>query len=681
MENNKWQPHENFILNEVLNIEAKYVWVNKLPQVGLTTSLGRVCLKKMLRLAHFAPTNRIIYDTLGKKIMEGMPYGRIGSNKVMCPKSYKNIFFGFHRSGGCIRCSYFFDSTEQGCGYRQIIDNNYPAYGLTYEKFRVLTYIDPIAETFFESRSATLDELESEVVGKLEHSMNYLRWAIKKKLFEETDVILLDEFARLIAFEPPGFFVDYLSKVVEEINTRLESVIKNEIKSGESEDAAFHQDILHILHEFNDGIQKVIVDEKKGYGIYQNENVLDLTLAGDVGLTSMEALAKLKQAAMKIWGLKEGDKDLLKIMQKLMISMTYPEIWVTNKKEKDTDDMKPYAFPNITHPFFDVLKPYLENYKGKVIATGMMLPAFETLPWHKVTMPDFNNTESMHLIVCDTKKLWFRKKEFCTEYECAKFENWSKHQEKIKDLILNIKNKFKNLNVIVFAFNKDVYRELESWRKEIINKEPLAEGILIEKAYCFTYFRSELGSGVNLSEYPIKFYLGAADTPQDAYSESELLYELPQEQMRHMEIADTFINALGRGKDPEGKLPSISFIIGARKEDVLKLIPEDKQEYYKIVSAYTEGTIYDACNIFADYWFIQKIWGKDFSLDDLPKIVDIFKTATEKPFTTIRQIQSRWSNKPDKPNANEVRRLCRYLPKNNFEFDGRAIRNKGLFEK
>ncbi len=61
--------------------------------------------------------------------------------------------------------------------------------------------------------------------------------------------------------------------------------------------------------------------------------------------------------------------------------------------------------------------------------------------------------------------------------------------------------------------------------------------------------------------------------------------------------------------------------------------------------------------------------------------VDIFKAAAERPFTTIRQIQSRWCNKPDKPTAEDIRRLCRYLPKNNFEFDGRAIRNKGSKSK
>ncbi len=65
----------------------------------------------------------------------------------------------------------------------------------------------------------------------------------------------------------------------------------------------------------------------------------------------------------------------------------------------------------------------------------------------------------------------------------------------------------------------------------------------------------------------------------------------------------------------------------------------------------------------------------------MPKIVDLFKVATEKPFTTIRQIQGRWSNKLDKPNADEIRRLCRYLPGNNFEFDGRAIKNKGFFKE
>jgi hypothetical protein len=682
MENNKWQPHEDFI-EYLLNLPEKFIWVDKLPQVGLTTSLGKVCLRKGLTFAHFAPTNRIIDDTLGKRIMEGKPFGRIGSNEYMCTKSYKNEFFGFHHSGGCTRCLYFYDSTEQGCGYRSVIDNPYPAYGLTYSKFRILTYVDPFAEAFFEGRLSPekLAKLDEEEIYKLDHSMAYFRWSIKKILFEKSDIILLDEFARLIAFQPPGFFVSDLSNAVREINVRLTYKIKNKVRQGKTEEAEYYKEVSDMLNEFSEGIREVSIDKSKGYGVYKNEHILDLILAGEIGSTSLKALNELRKAAMKTLGLKEGDKDIIKIMQNVMISMTYPELWVINKVKKDTDDIEPYAFSNVIHPFYDVLKPYLENYKGKIIATGMMLPAFETLPWKMVTMPDFNNTEAMHLVVCDTKKLWFRRKEYCTEEECAKFENWSEHKEKTKDLILNMKKKFKNLNVIVFAFNRDVYKELNSWKKEIIEKEPLAEGILIEKSYCFTYYRSELGSGVNLSSYPIKFYLGAADTPQDAYSESELLYGLPQDEMRHMEIADTFMNTLGRGKDPEGKLPSISFGIGARKEDVLDLIPKDKQEHYNIVSAYTEGTIYDACNIFADYWFIHKIRGNKFSLDDLPKIVDIFKAATEKRFTTIRQIQGRWSNKLDKPNADEIRRLCRYLPANNFEFDGRTIRNKGFFKE
>jgi len=67
--------------------------------------------------------------------MDGMPYARIASNKELCPESHKNSFFGFHHSGDAQVVHPFFDSPE--CGYRDIIDNTYPAYGLTYEKFRV----------------------------------------------------------------------------------------------------------------------------------------------------------------------------------------------------------------------------------------------------------------------------------------------------------------------------------------------------------------------------------------------------------------------------------------------------------------------------------------------------------------------------------------------------------------
>jgi hypothetical protein len=107
--------------------------------------------------------------------------------------------------------------------------NTYPAYGLTYEKFRVLTYINPGIENFFEGRllSEELEELDVGMKYKLNHSMAYFRWAIKKKIFE-SDVILLDEFARLIAFQPPGFFVSDLSNSVNEINLRLTSIINKD---------------------------------------------------------------------------------------------------------------------------------------------------------------------------------------------------------------------------------------------------------------------------------------------------------------------------------------------------------------------------------------------------------------------------------------------------------------------
>jgi len=200
-----------------------------------------------------------------------------------------------------------------------------------------------------------------------------------------------------------------------------------------------------MLNNFADAIQKVEMDKKHNdtpYGICENKK-LTLFKAGYLGAESLNTMEELKEKVKKFWGYK--NENLRKIMEKITLSMTYPEMYVYKKECKAIDSegieitiMKPYAFPAITHPFYDVLKQYLENFNGKVIATGMILPGFETLPWHKVTMPDFNKTESMHLVVCDTKKFWFKRKEFCTADECIKFDDWSKHKEDIKDLILNM---------------------------------------------------------------------------------------------------------------------------------------------------------------------------------------------------------------------------------------------------
>ncbi len=803
----EWHKHEEFIETQVLNSPDSYVWIDKQAQLGLTTSSGKVCLRKRKKMTHFAPTNVIIEDTLGNKIMNGEDYGRIGNNKSMCPIANKDKFFDIHYSACCsrtlaalsecpdfkpkpkpkksdsredssnvdesketdkvivsksdmdiasfenlltknelkfsrkngdsstglvytlpnsnvtikiyskspahgndemqimgwdedadepIRGQMFFvskkdrewehlvlskiniiikkaeekrvkeeekkkaaledssnDSKECAhykrggdcklkggkcdkveieecdikpgkcrdglCEYKWDIENDFNMHGLTYDKFRSLI-------------RRKYDENDIE----FEHSMDFKKQKLLEKIFA-SDVLLLDEFPRLIVYKPQGFFVKDLEHAFEIVKKKFEliaeiSKLYGMDKKEDKKKMEPSQYLCKCLKAFVDGIKdtelvmETTVHRPDGtdvfyqYGIYQNPNPLELPNAGTFGYTTMKSLNELKEHVKTIFGLEESDgKKVLDIMQSVYMAMTYDEVWMYVKHDKTSDTDKLYAFPNIKHPLDD-LKPYLEEFTkkgGKVIATGMKFPVMEkSIDWKRVTMPDFNKTEEKHLVVCDTKEMSFKKAEFDKDGKCIIPDHWTLYEDDIKDMILNLKKRFDNIPVIVFAFNKEVYRKLSDWVEEIKTIEPSAKDILVADSLCFTYFRSSLGSGVRL-DFPVKFYIGAADTPDDAYDECELLWGIPSDFLRLMEMADTFKNAVGRGKDPEGIKPSISFIIGAREGKVKALLPDKKE----IVQVYTQKSIYYLSRYYTHCWF--KLRKHIKNIDDLPIILEI----------------------------------------------------------
>ncbi len=231
--NNKWQKHEKFI-EDLLNLPDKYIWVDKNPQSGFTTSLGKVCVRKGLKFLEIAPYNRIIDDTIAVKVMGGKDYGKIGTNKEMCKNSFPNKFFKrqkiYHIN--CDSCSLI--NTDK-CGFYKVSHNNYPAYGITYSK------LDNILR--FPSR---MGNCHNDII---------------KALFEKTDVILMDEFANLITWLPKGFFIDDLNTVIDLINQRKDNL---NVSPG----------IVEHLNKFIEDIKNVKIDKERygiEYGVYKNE--------------------------------------------------------------------------------------------------------------------------------------------------------------------------------------------------------------------------------------------------------------------------------------------------------------------------------------------------------------------------------------------------------------------------
>lgn len=636
--NNKWQKHEQFV-EQLLNIQddegnpVKYMWVDKNPQSGFTTSLGKVCVRKGLKFLEIAPYNRIIDVTLGLKIMDGNPYGKIGTNKDMCDDKYENPFFKGIYHTKCHGCKKY-------CGYRKVANIDYPAYGITYSK------------------------LDNTI--RFPTAMGFVRDKIINKLFNETNVILLDEFANLITWLPKGFFVDDLDNIIELINQR-----KDILKVS--------PEIVEYLNKFITGIKNVEIDKERydiKYGVYENEPLKmfgtdDITTT-TIGVEGEKVIKNWARQTLKTFKDDVSCESPLEVLTNALMTMLDREIFVYNKRCKikdektgqETEEIKRYALSNVTHPF-DILKPYLEEYTkrgGKVIATGMILPPFETLPWKKIEMPDFNKSEKNHLIVCDTKNMGFSKtrlKEKCV------LNDWKREKPKIQEYLLRLKKRFVTDKIIVFCFNKDIHDELYRWKMEKLGEEPSLEDIAISDEFCLmTYYGSDLNSGTPFNQR-IKVYIGGAQTPNDAFEDAQLLYGLSHEKMRDMDIANRLVNALGRGKDPEGQQPSISFVIGCKMLDSIKVLDDGQEKIKKglinlmdetmyhekkeIIQVASTGTMYCLDRIFGYWWFARQ---KDINnLQEIPWFLDALRIAVKKSknkeviITKYEKIYDHWKRK------------------------------------
>jgi hypothetical protein len=611
-----WEQHENYI-EHLLSLPDKYIWVDKLPQTGFTTSLGRVCLRKHLTFVEFAPVNRILIETVGGKIMDKQKeinsgihpayiFGFIGNNELLCPRSCKDELFDMYTTS-CRECDI---RGTDACYYNLVAKTDYPVYGITYDKFRIM-----------ESRKSP---------------MGFMAKELREKIFN-SNIILLDEFPKYIQYQPAGFFLKDALILKEYVNNRRHML-------------PVEQELIDDLNTFISGTDRVSQtlhnkDDKQDdphsneFRIYHNDEIVDsegnlpaLREVSKLGKSCLDIMETHKKDIGRIYKIL-GDK-LASILQNIMASMTYREIYVIQLKEKKTGITMPYAFPNISHPFYSVMKPFLEEYKGKVIATGMILPPFDTLDWHKVFFPDFHNTQDKHLIVCDRKNAYYG----------GSAPDWYKDKEKTQSLILQIRQLHRD-KIMVFAFNKDIYSELIEWRDGLVKYGKIKKKD-IEIFLFLTYFRSDYTSGIEM-DYRIKFFIGLPETPEEAYMMSEYLYNLSHDKTRDMEISDTAQNALGRGIDPTGRDICMTFIIGGTKERLLELIPEEKHQYYNIVQVFTEGSVFRTSAFYLMYWIQQKkkvifrsqrggekntkgISDETIDVQELPAFIDILRLIIDR---------------------------------------------------
>jgi len=245
----------------------------------------------------------------------------------------------------------------------------------------------------------------------------------------------------------------------------------------------------------------------------------------------------------------------------------------------------------------------------KILITGAKMPDTKDFSnFVEVTMPDYNETEKQRLIVCD-KANW--------NFE----ENWSREKKKVKTVLEKLTKKLEGEPILVIAINKEIAKDIASWELEDVDSE--------EYMY-YTHYRGEDTAGVRLP-YRIVVCVGMPWTPESSYRTHDIMYGEDDGTFRDIEMADTFKNAVGRGKDPEGKKRSIVFVLGGRMEDVKKYFDEKVE----VVETHKRGTLHKLAPEYAYYWLFDKCKYGDFKV--LPLVAEIMAYVIETREDLIKQ--------------------------------------------
>lgn len=234
------------------------------------------------------------------------------------------------------------------------------------------------------------------------------------------------------------------------------------------------------------------------------------------------------------------------------------------------------------------------GFKGKVFITGAKMPDIKDLQgFTELTMPDFNHTEQARLIVID-KADW-------------DFKKWYREKGKVKAILKSLTDSLKGEQILVIAINKKIADDIKSWNLFGVNAVPYIY---------YTHYRSEDSMGVRLP-YRVLVCVGMPWTPQDSYKGHDLIYGEPPGTFRSIEMKDALVNALGRGKDPEGKERSIVFMLGAKLPDFTNYYPNKVE----VVETVKRGTLHSTASAMAFLWLHHN--AKDYQ--DLPKVAEILR--------------------------------------------------------
>lgn len=616
---NPFERHSEFwywIFEDVLEVGKPknsgrgYIFLIKGTRFGATTGLGKFANDRNLKILVVSPTNKIL-EEFCKNVLgtDENQFAHFGNTEKMCPKARKNRLFGFHMIGRCETCNM---KGTVHCGYFKITNfpfNNFGItnYGITYSMLNIIL------------------KGSSEMGGCREKIL---------KMMSEVDIIFFDEFPEGIAVDVPGFYVDKARDIIGKVQyDKITEEILEDLGRKKTKEES--KELLDSLADFIDNVEFAAKDldpeKEKDFVTYENPYVTNVFVASRLGSSCLDTIYKELKTSAEEWF---GTKDLKNLddqVREIMRTMLYKQVYVTLKKDK-YGNKKLYAFPNMQHPFLETIKPWADKVVekgGKVIATGMFLPEFPTLPFEEIYHPDFNEIEDQHYILFDQRKGWYG--------GLFGYANWKRDEEYITGTIRKLQRD--TGKVLVIAFNKFLYDELTNWANHLINDKQIKEGDIF-----ITYYRSVYTTGVEL-EYRTKVLISMPWIPGDSNIEQEIIYGkfgITNEKLNRMSIGSQLMNAMGRGKDALGKERSISFAICGTEDQFWPYIPENKIKYYPNVVSILPSKIKIPDLIDYYNFYLRQI--QQDELKDLPNFISIlyvveYNAKNGRMVTKVRDLQ------------------------------------------
>ncbi len=721
---NCWDDAEKYIRTLIKDMNNR-IWIYKFTQTGFTFTTIQECVKQHKTVLVICPTNRILTKTVKKVAKKfNIDAGIIGNNQTMCvsPNKMKNPILATYHAP-CRTCR-FKEKDEMRCNYHKVVSKKFQIYGITYDKLQNI--YDGFASNGFVN-----DEL--------------------KNIIENVDVILLDEFPRLLLKQP-------LSIDLRDVITLKDLLIDLKLDEEEQSKNIDQDDIIYLkffnkMRSQNGIIEQTEIQSKEENLIIKllkhiknradelekldvqhlsffNEIKIGLMKASRQGISvyiefydkifryverAYEKLNKDKIETNK--DIKELIEGFLHTLKALVQIITYDEISILKIVEYDPNTNKNKSaikiIPNQANIYYDYIIPLHKKFKGKIIATGIInidsILLDKTIPWDYRLYEDHCKTESMHIIVADTRK-HSKKYEYLDEKEKDTYINckmlldafdllgknvlfstynmtlWKDYRDKLKQMT-NDRN-----DIVIYLDIEDNQDEKNEQKLDIIENEDLSKrNIDYIKIWAkrreeddenkddekpiynirITYARSSLMAGGTREYAPIKFFFNTPETPKWAmfalafqigekkgYSIEQI--ENFSQTLREYEIVEAFINSLGRGKDPNGKIPSITLVLRSTIDIIRKYLEKGSKypEHFNLTRVFTNGKMPYVYQLYIWVWFTLKgqndqgivIPRKLIDIDELSKLIDIIRIITmrDNKITSIKDIRDYTNYKLDR---------------------------------